>query len=564
MKELLRRLFRRPVLAIEILIATLLISLLALAMPLYVIQILNRYISYGFHGTLLTLTSGMLIAIFLQLCFRMIRTKMATAVNQSPNDDLSKEVLNIVARSKAESLDQFSKPRVQEALNNVQTIQTTYDAQNMNAVIDAPFSLLFVAAVYLLSPVLAFVSLIGIFAGLFFGWLGIRKSGQNAEQMLRENSGHRNLNYSAVNAMESVRAFSALPFLEKQWKGQLEKIGNLRDKMADTKELSQSLTMSGNILTSVFIYAVGATIVVQGDLTVGALIGANILAARAYQNITRLVQVSALLRRSKQSFKEIALLRQLPQEPAEGSALRVYNGHIEFKDVGFAYPGSSHPVFESLDLLIKPGEALAVFGGNGTGKTTMAKLLTGLLEPRRGSILADNVNVQQLAFPWWRKQIIYMPQEPTFLNGTIRENITLLNPDLEEEILNRILRMSDLKRFLDMTPDGLDAGLTENAKSLPLGIRRRLSLARGLVSDGQLVILDEPTDAMDQQGAQAIYRIMNELIKAKKTIIVFSNDPKILKGASQILNMNVKPKPELKTQAKTSINALAGNGGRPS
>jgi len=537
----------------EIIIASFFITLLALAMPLYVIQILNRYVSYGFHGTLITLTTGMLIAILMQLMFRILRTKMATAVNQEPNNKLSLEVLGIVSLAKAEPLEQFSKPRIQEALNNVQTIQNTYDSQTLNTIIDAPFSILFIFATYLLSPLLAGVASIGILLGLFFGWLSIRKSQQKSEQLLIETSKHRNLNYSAVNALDTVRAFSAVGFLQNLWQGQLLKISNLRGKMTDTKELSQTLTLSGSSLTSVFLYAVGATLVVQGDLTVGALIGANILVGRAYQNITKLVQTSFLLSKAKDAFKEINLLRLLPLEPAAGSAIRNYQGQIEFKDLGFAYPNTTSPVFESVALNIAPGKIMAVYGQNGTGKTTLAKLLMGLLEPRRGSILVDNVNLQQLAAPWWRKQVIYMPQEPTFINGTIRENILFLNPDFDETVLNNILRAADLKQFLDLTPNGLDTIITENGKNLPLGIRRRLSLARGLVTNGQLVIFDEPTDALDEKGVQAVYKIMNDLMKASKTIIVFSNDPKILKGASLMLNLNSKPKPELTSQAALEL-----------
>jgi len=449
MKEIIHRLFKKPLLAIEILIASFFITLLALAMPLYVIQILQRYITYGFNGTLITLTTGMLIAIIMQFMFRMLRTKMASAVNQEPNDRLSLEVLTIVSQAKAEPLELFSKPRIQEALNSVQTIQNTYDAQTLNTIIDAPFSLLFIAATYLLSPVLAGVTLISIIIGLLAGWLSIRKSQQNSEQLLIESSKHRNLNYSAINALDTVRVFNAVGFLQNLWQGQLFKISNLRKKMTDTKELSQTITISGSSLTSVLLYAVGAAIVVQGDLNVGALIGANILGARAYQNTTRLVQVSYLLSKAKDAFKDIAMLRRLPIEPAAGSALREYKGRLEFQDLGFAYPNTTSPVFESLSFNIAPGKAMAVYGQNGTGKTTLAKLIMGLIEPRRGSILADNVNLQQLAAPWWRRQIIYMPQEPTFINGTIRENILFLNPDIDEAVLNHLLRAADLKNFLD-------------------------------------------------------------------------------------------------------------------
>ncbi len=549
MKEIFRRLFNRPVLAAEILISTLLITLLTLAMPLYAMQILNRYVSYGFNGTLITLTIGMFIAVLLQFCFRLVRTKMAAVVNQEPNNRLSREILTIVSRAKNEPLELLSKPRIQEALNNVHTVQQSYDAQAMNAVLDAPFSLVLIGVIYLLNPLLAGIACLGILSALFLGWLTLLKSQQHSNALVKLLSDHRSLNSSVVNAPETVRGFCAGRFLFEKWEPQLNKISDFRTKLTDQKELSQTLTMSGNSLTSVCIYAAGAVLVVRGELSVGALIGVNILSGRAYQNTTRLVQTTFLLAKATQAFKELSLLKRLPLESDAGAALITYQGHLEFQDLAFFYPHTSGPMFESLNLRMGPGHVLAVIGENGTGKTTLAKLITLLLEPRRGNILADGVNLLQLAPSWWRKQIIYMPQEPSFINGSIRENLLLLNPDLEDTRLNEILRLTDLKTYLDKTPKGLDTPISNNEKNFPLGIRRRLSLARGLVGNRNLVVLDEPTDAMDKKGVEAVYAIMNTLAGSGKTIIVFSNDPKILKGASMILNLNKKPIPEL-TQAR--------------
>ncbi|MBU3954754.1 MAG: ABC transporter, partial [Proteobacteria bacterium] len=362
--------FHRPILAVEILAATFLTTLLTLAMPLYVIQILNRYVSYGFHGTLITLTIGMLIAVILQFGFRIVRTKMATTINQEPNDRLSRDILSIISRAKAEPLDQLSKPRLHEALNQVQTIQQSYDAQTMTAVLDAPFSLIFIGVIYLLSPVLAGITLLGIFLALFFGWLTILKSQKNSELLLQSLSEHRNLNSSAVNALETVRAFVGTSFLFKKWDTQLSAISRLKNKLTDYKELSQTMTMTGSSLTSVFLYAAGAVLVVQGELSVGALIGANILCGKAYQNTTRLVQTAFSLTRAKQAFKDLELLKRIPLEASTGSALTSYQGQIEFQDLGFSYPNTSGPLFESLTLRLAPGNVMAVFGGNGTGKTT--------------------------------------------------------------------------------------------------------------------------------------------------------------------------------------------------
>ena len=548
MKELINRFFSKPLLAFEILTATFFVTILTLAMPLYVIQILNRYVSYGFHGTLITLTIGMLIALVLQLGFRLLRAEMASAVNQGPNNLLSFKVLSIISQAKAEPLSCISKQKTQEALNDIQTIHNSYDAQILTTVIDAPFSLLFIGVTYLLSPVLALIAIIGILIGAITGWLTVQKAAKETEFLTKESNEHRALNYSTVNAIDTVRAFGAVPFLHNKWEAQLKKLSSMRKGII--KELSQSLTISGSTLMSVALYAIGAVNIIQGNLTIGALIGANILTGKAYQNINSLTRIGFQLNKAKQAFESIKLFEQLPLENDKGSFLKEFEGQLDFQDLSFSYPNTSGPLFESLNLSLSPGNVLAVVGGNGTGKTTLAKLILRLLDPKRGNILADHVNIQQFTHSWWRQQIIYIPQEPTFLNGTIKDNILFTKPDITDDKLELILNKTNLKPFLDMTPNGLDTQVVENAMNLPAGIRKRLSLARGMITDGKLAILDEPTNALDEQGTEAAFQIMNDFLKAKKTIIIFSNDPKILKAASIILDLNHKPKPLITTHGK--------------
>ena len=545
MKELFRRFFSHPVLAVEILAATLITTLLNLAMPLYAMQLLNRYVSYGFHGTLITLTAGMGIAVLLQFCFRMLRGKMALAVNQSHNDRLAREVLILIGQGRAEHLSRISKPKIQEALTHVQVIQQSYGSQTLTSLLDAPFSLVLIAVIYLLSPVLAGISLAGAMASVLLGWINIIRSKKAGDQLTGLISEHRALSFTAVNSLETVRAFDAAPFLKTRWQDQLSRISALKARLIGFRDLSQSVTMSGSALTSVLIYAAGAVLVVQGQLSVGALIGANILSGRAYQNTTRLVQALFALDRAREAMGRLAPFKQVPLEPSGGTALAQYKGKLACHDLGFAYPQTTTPVFESLELTLEPGTVLGVVGDNGTGKTTLAKLLVCLLEPRRGTILADGVNLRQLSPAFWRHQVMYMPQEPGFISGTIKENILMLNPDLEDGDLNRILRQADLRPFLDQTPQGLDTLMTDNERNFPPGIRKRLSLARALAGDGALAIFDEPTDGLDKRGVEAVYRVMNDLAHAGKTMVVCTNDPGILKGAALILNLNTKPVPRL-------------------
>lgn len=165
--------------------------------------------------------------------------------------------------------------------------------------------------------------------------------------------------------------------------------------------------------------------------------------------------------------------------------------------------------------------------------------------PSRGQIFADGIDLRQVLLQWWRKQIVYLPQEPSFLIGTIRDNIRLADPEMNDEKLNKITEMAGLREFLDKSPKGLLTPIRDNAGYLSLGIRRRLALAMALATDGRAVIMDEPTEALDLDGKARIYALLNAFREQGRTIVVFSHDRNILKGANYIIDLGVKPIPKI-------------------
>jgi ATP-binding cassette, subfamily C, bacterial LapB len=288
----------------------------------------------------------------------------------------------------------------------------------------------------------------------------------------------------------------------------------------------------------------------MGELSIGSLIGISVLSSIPLTILARFVRTWALLNRAKEAGEVLNHFSALPREKWSGSALKEYSGGIALNDLAFAYPGSKSPLFESLNLQVASGDVVGITGYNGSGKSTLAGIVAGLLEPSRGQVLVDGLELEQISLEWWRKQIIYLPQEPGFIPATIRDNIMAVSPELDNQDLNKVLQMTGLRGFLDTHPKGLDLELEETGKPLPLGIRRRLALARALTTAGSLVILDEPAEGLDVQGWKMINGIIKKLKEQRKTIIIFSGDPRLLMDVETIVDLGQKPVPALISRGK--------------
>lgn len=555
MNELIRRLFRSRTLAVEILLASLFVNTLFLASPIYVIQILSRYIGYGFDGTLYTLTSGMLIALVLWLGFTVVRTRMCAAVSGESDRALQTTVLDALSSVKSSALERIPQAKLQEITSAPQLIQNAYEASRIVTVLDMPYFLLFFLAILFLSPLLAVITLLAVGATVVSGALAAN-SAIKSETSLREQSARMQGSVtSAIQGGESVRAFNGQGFLRSLWKEQLDGLSTLRERILVRKSRWSAIAQGLSMLLKVSIYAVGAKQVVMGDMTVGTLIGVSILSSKALQISSSFMQTFKIMGRAAEAKRMIDEFISLPRESVSGTALKQYTGRIEFKDVSMAYPGATGPLFESLSCTIEPGAVVGVLGKNGAGKTTLSKLLASLLDPVRGQILADGVDLRQISSQWWRRQIMYLPQEPTFLNGTFKDNITMSAPDIDGETLNGVIRDADLKRFFDASADGIETVIKDGGRSLPLGVRKRLALARALVGQGRLAIFDEPTEGLDAEGCEAVIRVLAKLSMEGGTIVVVSRDPNVVRGFTAVIDLNSKPVPKVGNVQPRSVSS---------
>jgi len=551
MIEIFNRLKRNPGLFTKIIIASFFVNILALATPIYVIQVLQRYVAYGVNSTLITLVTGVLLVSLFEFFFRNIRHRMTREIETENNllaDRVMKKLVTI--KSNYYSIQKNFRPDI--VTRNVNLVQNTFNASTTLILVDVPFVLIFLIALFLIHYQLGVIASLFIFIPfiiLNFYKNKIVNLGNISTQL---SYGTARLHDSSSSRFETVKYFNLINAVKKAWGSIIERTINTREDLEANKNILSSFMASSTTLLTIIIIAWGAVLAVDGQISVGALIGANILGSRAIAPIIRLVQNIEPINKATLSFDEINKFLTIPQETQGGSEIRNFTGKIEIKDLHFQYPNSKVPIFEGLNCLISPGELLVIKGSNGSGKSTLIKSIIRILEFNRGQIFYDSIEINQLSLDWLRSNLIYLPQEPKFIDGTLLDNLIGLT-EIKKDKMNEILESVDLIEFVNRDPDGIKMTMPNRGENLPFGIRKRVALARAMVVSGQITLLDEPTESMDERGRIALYNLIKEMFKENKTMIISSQDEKIIKQANILIDLDEKPSPRVMIQKKGKV-----------
>lgn len=529
----------------ELLLATGLIHLFGLVGTVFVILVFNYFLPYGVDTTLVTLAGGALIAACAEWGFRTARANICAGLAGRPNRVLGTAVFDQLANSKLSQLERLSSAARQESMRSLDAGSKASSPAALGALLDVPFGFLYLLALATLSHWLGLIVILCLLVGAVLSFAARQGLRRTHAALLQEEVQMRAAFTNTIVGQETIRLFGAADALSGKWRGLWARVLNLRDALYVRQESIQSACALLLALQNVAIISIGATMAYAGSLSLGALVGANMLAARALAPLLRMLQTMDVYTEADQSRLRIAELLRLPREIAQGSMLKQFSGNLELSDIAFFYPGSNTPLFEHLSLIIPCGSLVAVVGPNGSGKTSLAQLIAGLRSPVRGQILADGVGLSQLMPRWWSQQLVYLPQEPTFLEGSIRENILLGRTDADAEQLSKAINDSDLAAWLHQSPQGLDTPVLDGGASLAVGIRKRLSLARALLVGGRLVVADEPTAGLDAAGRLLHLSALHSLHTHGATVIVIAEDPQILQAANIMIDLRSKPVPRL-------------------
>ena len=532
----------------RILLASLLVNILALATPIYVIQVLQRYVAYGVMSTLVTLFIGIVLIVIFEFFFKNIRHRMARQYEMD-NILYTNKVLNKFVSIKPKFYESFSNFRNEVINHHLVNIQSTFSSTNIITIIDVPFTLIFLIALFLIHYQLGLIAILFVSLPFLINRFTSDRIKNLSQKMTLENNKSFRLFENVITRNSTIRYFNIINYITKSWNNIANSIANTRENYESEKNIISSLSGLTSSLLTIFIISWGAVLAVDGEISVGALIGANILAARALMPISRYISLQESLQRMENSFYELNNFDNYEIEKYDGREIQQLKGDLTIQDAAFTYPDQKNPVFETLNFEISAGELLVITGNNGSGKTTLIKNLAGLFEFSRGTFLIDDIEISQLSPNWYRSHVVYSPQEPQFVDGSIKDNI-LGGKEMDQNELENILSQTDLSTFINNDKNGISKILNLKSNQLPLGIKKRLSLLRAMMNGGKIVYLDEPIEGLDETGCKALIKILKKFKSEKRTVVVASNHKEIIELSDALIDLNSKPKPDFARHKK--------------
>ncbi len=531
-----------------IIIASFLINLLALSGALYVIQVFNKYLNYKQESTLIVLTLGVLVAISLELFLRIIRNFLLNKSTSLNSKESSNSIVKTLLSYKLIDNNNLNE----NILSNIKPVEQNdfNKGEVLIAFIDIIFIVIFLLVITLLSFKLGLISLLltSLFSLLIVFKTKIKKY---LDRKLNRLSAQTNYIVNDIkNIPLTVRAFNAGNILIDKFRLYYAR---QRVKQKTTKNILgffSSINIMYPTLSTIIIIFYGAQEVNIGTLSIGALVGINILNSRIYNPINRF---SLYFNSNYSNNIDVFFLDnkdKIKYENYKGVTPKIIKGEIIFKDLTLGFKDNKNILFQRLNCTLPSGSVTVINGYNSSGKTSLCNSLLGLIEPIKGNILFDNIDIKNYNIEYLRRNISFVPQEIELLNISLKDNIKLnLNnssPNFNNDgMLIKVLRMTGLNDYINNLKDGIDTIINDNGKSIPGGIKKRIALSRAIINEGKIVVLDEPTASLDLEGIKKLYKILNDLRALRKTIIIASHDQNILKSAGIIIDLSIKPIPRI-------------------
>lgn len=520
----------------DVMVAAFLINLFALAMPLFTMNVYDRVVPNKAVETLWVLGIGVGLIVLGDLLLRSMRAYFldwaSARIDVKLSSQIMEKVLGTRYEAKPTSVGSFASN-----LRSFESVRDFITSATVVTLIDLPFGIIFLIVIAWISPYMILPALVGGTIVLVYSLSVQTKMHDLSETMYRASAQRNAALIESLVGLETVKSMGVEGQMQGKWEKSALFLSEVGSKL---KLLSSSITNGSYALQqiiSVAIIILGVYLISNGDLTMGGLIACSQLTSRALAPISQIASLFTQYHTAATSLKSLEDIMSKPVERSkEVSFLSrpAFKGEIEFKNVSFKYPGSDELALNRISFRIRPGEHVGLIGRMGSGKTTINKLILGLYQPTEGAILIDGIDARQIDPAELRRCIGYVQQDNHLFYGTLRDNITLRHQHADDQAVLQAAQVGGIAEFVNTHPKGFDLEVGERGDTLSGGQRQGVGIARAFVTRPQIVLLDEPTSAMDHSGEETVKRNIAEAA-AGKTLIVISHRNAMLELAERLI-----------------------------
>jgi len=506
----------------DVLVAAFFINVFALALPFFTMNVYDRVVPNYAVETLWMLAAGVIIILLADIVLRSMRGYFLDLASRRVDIRLSGQIMERVLGSRLEHRA-LSVGSYAVNLRSFETVRDFITSASVTTLIDVPFAIIFIAVIaWIAWPVLIPLG-IGLLIVLGYALATQGKLRELSETTYRASALRNATLIESLVGLDTIKAMGAESRMQRKWEETTAFLAHVGVQLRLVSNSTINVTHWANQMVVMFVIVTGVYLIAAGELSMGGLIACTMLSSRAMAPFGQVAGLITSWHNARIALKTLDEVMAKPMERAEGAQFlsrEMFKGDIEFRQVSFAYPGTEMESLSNVSFRIRPGERVAILGRVGSGKSTLQKLAMGLYQPTAGAIMIDGIDLRQLDPGEFRSRVGYVPQDVTLFYGSLRDNITLSHANVSDAALVRAAEIANLLDYINRHPKGFDMQISERGDSLSGGQRKCVALARAVVHDPPILLMDEPTGSMDHSTEVAVKQQLTEYIQGRTWVVV--------------------------------------------
>jgi subfamily B ATP-binding cassette protein HlyB/CyaB len=512
--------YRRPL--SHVLGASLFIQLFALITPLFFQVIIDKVLPYKGESTLFVIVGGLVLLGAFDVTLQYLRSYALNHTTSRIDVELGARLFDHLLRLPLTYFETRPTGQTVARIRELETIRSFLTGQGLSSIIDSLFAVIFISVLFVYSPLLATIVLASIPIYVAIAVIIRPILRQRIDERFNCGAASQQFLVESIVGMQTLKAAAIEPTLGNEWEEKLASYVRTSFKAVNLSNLGQNAIQYVGKATTALVILFGARAVMNGEMSIGALVAFTMIMNQATAPILRLSQLW-------QDFQQVHIsvdrLGDILRSPVENNAqacasLAPARGAIKFSEVSFRYQPNSGDVLRDINIEIPEGQVIGIVGPSGSGKSTLTKLVQRLYRPDRGQIFLDGIDIGHVDTSWLRRQIGVVLQENLLFNRSIHDNIALANPALPRSAIISAAKLAGAEEFISKLPLGYDTLIEERGANLSGGQRQRIAIARALVTQPRILILDEATSALDYESEQIIRANMREMTRGRTVIII--------------------------------------------